>query len=102
MEKLREELAKLLFDWIAGDWWEWDEVDEAIQNHYRVKAGFILFLPALREIVEKATGTCEWVRTNDMLLPACITRYLDGMWDITEYPYCPGCGRKIGVKDGKD
>ena len=54
MEKLREELAKLLFDWIDDDGWEWWEVDKDVRDHYRNKTDSILSLPSLREALEKA------------------------------------------------
>lgn len=34
MEKLREELAKTLFDWIDDDGWEWYEVDKEVLTAY--------------------------------------------------------------------
>jgi len=57
MEKLREELAKLLFDWIDDDGWEWWEVDKDVRDHYRNKTDSILSLPALREALEEAEKT---------------------------------------------
>ena len=52
MEKLREELAKLLFDWIDDDGWEWWEVDKDVRDHYRNKTDSILSL--LAPVFEKA------------------------------------------------
>ena len=104
MEKLREELAKLLFDWIDDDGWEWWEVDKDVRDHYRNKTDSILSLPSLREALEKATGTCEWIpdRYNDgVWWTGCgkLAVYADG-YSTEENPYCPKCGRNVEVPDG--
>jgi hypothetical protein len=52
-DELREKIAKTLFDWIDDDGWEWEEVDEAIKNHYRGKAADSI-LSLLAPELEKA------------------------------------------------
>ncbi len=53
-DKLIEEIAKMLFDWIDDDGWEWYEVDKEVRDHYRGKVDSILsHLDAQR---------CEWKR----------------------------------------
>jgi len=78
MEKLREELAKLLFDWIDDDGWEWWEVDKDVRDHYRNKTDSILSLPSLREALEKATGKVE---VNESLVDALKAVYRKHVMD---------------------
>jgi len=88
MEKLREELAKLLFDWIDDDGWEWEEVDEASRNVYRVKAAAVLSLIDSQR--------CVW--TKDAKITAFRTSCgkAHGLnWNFNYNPMCPGCGKRI-------
>lgn len=59
----------------------------------------ILSLPALREMVEKATGTCEWTweKELDLYSTSC-----DDAWPLhNTFDFCPRCGKRIEVKDGQ-
>jgi len=91
----------LLFDWIDDDGWEWWEVDKDVRDHYRNKTDSILSLPALREALEKATGTCEWVHETEWYPHVYHTSCgkIESEEFVNQRPFCPFCGRRIEVKD---
>jgi hypothetical protein len=105
-DKMREEIAKMLFDWIDDDGWEWYEVDKEVRDHYRNKTDSILSLPALREALEQATGTCEWAEEDGIVQTGCGTElWFDDIVDdhyAKQCPFCPCCGKRIEVKDGQE
>ena len=96
---LKEEIAKTLFDWIDDDGWKWDEVDEAIHNHYRGKADSILSLLDAER--------CEWTEDDGIVQTGCGTElWFDDIVDehyVKQCPFCPCCGKRISieVKDGQ-
>lgn len=96
-DKLRNGIAKTLFDWIDDDGWEWWEVDEAVKNHYRHKADSILSLLDAQRCVWTPFypgGECNWNTGCGKEM------YYDcGVPDFKNQPFCPCCGLKIEVKD---
>jgi hypothetical protein len=51
-------------------------------------------------IAEWVGGKCEWIEEKDYRTPSCRTGVSFGKkWD---FPFCPCCGRKIGVKEKED
>ena len=56
-DKMREEIAKTLFDWIDDDGWEWYEVDKEVRDHYRGKVDSILSLLDAQR--------CEWTHNAE-------------------------------------
>jgi hypothetical protein len=92
-DKMREEIAKMLFDWIDDDGWEWYEVDKEVRDHYRGKVDSILsHLDAQR---------CEWKDDGYGDYAAQCGGYFSFDHDIVDDKYCPCCGRRIEVKDGQ-
>lgn len=106
-DKMREEIAKTLFDWIDDDGWEmiehrrtglkWYEVNKEVRDHYRGKVDFILsHLDAQR---------CEWTEEDGIVQTGCGTElWFDDIVDdhyAKQCPFCPCCGRRIEVKDGQ-
>ena len=95
MEKLREEMARVIETENAYGYYAHHRALELAES--------ILSIPALREIVEKATGTCEWTEEDGIVQTGCGTElWFDDIVDdhyAKQCPFCPCCGRRVKIKE---
>lgn len=93
MEKLREEMARVIETENAYGYYAHHRALELAES--------ILSIPALRTVLEKATGTCEWVHETEWYPHVYHTSCgkIESEEFVNQRPFCPFCGKRIEVKD---
>lgn len=85
--------------------WDWPHIEGAHQSYWRTTrtiadAGIAVqqITPTPPQPAPEASGAvCEWTMCDDAGLDLQCGGHTD-TWPSNKYPFCPGCGRKVSLK----